>query len=133
MAITTSVGASFSIATPYEGQFITASAPIAANTVCFGPVTRSTLILAAQLYWGTLATQSGGIAIIHDPSTGPAGTGSSIVGSALLISTSGAGAAFNWALTGSTQMNPGDWLTLQVTGSSVGLSQLRLTIQALPN
>lgn len=120
------------IGTPYEGgyTFISATA-IPANTVVFGPVTRSTLLLSAQVYFGSASSQSASIDLLHDPTGGPAGTGS-IICSATLIS---AGGTFNSSLplVGSLQLNPGDWVTLGCIGSAVAVGQLKVTIQAVPN
>lgn len=121
------------IGNPYEDHRIIASTPVPANQVIFGPVTRSTLLLSCQLYWGSASSQSAGISLIHDPSTGPVGTGSAITGSAILINASGATVAYNWALTGSLQLNPGDWVSMNVLGSAVATGQVAVTIQALPN
>lgn len=102
-----------------------------ANVVVFGPVTRSTLLLSAQVYFGSASATSASIQLLHDPTGGPAGTGS-IINSATLIS---AGGTFNSSLVlvGSTQLNPGDWVTLGIIGSSSAVGQFKLTFQAIPN
>lgn len=119
------------IASPYEVQWVAASGPLAANTAVVGPVTRSCKVASVQFIFNSQATQSGSVQLIHDPGTGPLGTGS-VIGSALLITQSQAG-AITWAVTGSLQMVSGDMLTLQVTGSSVGLGAARLAVQIVPN
>lgn len=119
------------VATPYDIQFNSLVAAPLASQCIFGPVTRSCVILAAEGVWRTNAAISASIALFHDPTAGPVGTGSSIVGSGLLVNAS-AGTPFSWALTGSTTLVPGDFVSLIITGSSGAFAGLNLTLNVQP-
>lgn len=121
------------IGSPYEVNWTQPANPLTANTFVFGPVTRSTKLLLAQAFYTSASSTSASIALVHDPATGPVGTGS-IIGSNVLLSTvASAGTANAWTLVGSTQLVAGDWLAIAVTGSTGTMGKLQISIQAMPN